>query len=183
MSKLNYKRIVLGLGILGILALGLIMTPNSAAAYDEGVSRPYNQPNPGVLYNYQNPSINNNPGGYYPAPQYQPQAAYYNPPVVYVTAPSTTTKTTTSKSTTSKTSSNSSSNNSNNSVNEQDADASYTDKYSTLGASAVFGAGTFAPSGLVQWIFLAILILIIIILARRIFGATDRYHATPLKHS
>ncbi len=58
-----------------------------------------------------------------------------------------------------------------------------TDRYSNLAASAIYGGSSFAPSGLVQWIMLAILILVIIILARRIFGATDRYHKAPMKHA
>lgn len=57
------------------------------------------------------------------------------------------------------------------------------DKYGSLAANAVYGGSSFAPSGLVQWIMLAILVLVIVILARKIFGAADRYHQSPLKHA
>jgi hypothetical protein len=52
-----------------------------------------------------------------------------------------------------------------------------------LAANPLFGSRTFTPSGLIQWIFLAILVLIAVILVRRAYGADKRYHATPLKHS
>jgi hypothetical protein len=57
------------------------------------------------------------------------------------------------------------------------------EKYGSLAASAAYGDNTFAPSGLTQWILLAILILVIVILARKIFGASNRYHSSPLKHA
>ena len=51
-----------------------------------------------------------------------------------------------------------------------------------LAASAIFGGGGFFPSGLVQWILLAIFVLLLIILARKMF-AEKKYHETPLKHA
>lgn len=55
--------------------------------------------------------------------------------------------------------------------------------FSGLAANVFFGSSdSFLPSGLVQWILLAIIILIIIILARKVFGSEENYHATPLKH-
>ena len=77
-------------------------------------------------------------------------------PVVYVNTPKTVAKVTTTKST---------SNNSN------------------LAANAIFGSNGFMPNSLTQWIMVAILILIIVILARRIYGGAEKFHATPLKHS
>ncbi|MBI3305936.1 hypothetical protein HYZ82_02250 [Candidatus Nomurabacteria bacterium] len=53
---------------------------------------------------------------------------------------------------------------------------------SELTANAIFGSDTFLPSGLVQWILFAILILLIVILIRKIYGADVRYRAAPLKH-
>lgn len=53
---------------------------------------------------------------------------------------------------------------------------------SELTANAVFGSDTFLPSGLIQWILFAILVLLIVILVRKIYGADARYHAEPLKH-
>ena len=51
-----------------------------------------------------------------------------------------------------------------------------------LAANAVFGSNGFLPSGIIQWILLAMAILIIIILGRTVFGAKDNYHSTPMKH-
>jgi hypothetical protein len=52
---------------------------------------------------------------------------------------------------------------------------------STLASNAIFGTSGFLPSGLLQWIFFGILILIIVILVRRVHGAKE-YHEAPLKH-
>lgn len=54
---------------------------------------------------------------------------------------------------------------------------------SSLASSVILGSNTFLPSGLIGWIFLAIIILIIVILVRRVFGAEEKYHASPMKHS
>ncbi len=55
--------------------------------------------------------------------------------------------------------------------------------FSTLAASVVLGTNSFLPAGILQWILLAILILFIILLTRRVFGARKRYMMVPLKHS
>ncbi|MEK7071352.1 MAG: IPT/TIG domain-containing protein [Patescibacteria group bacterium] len=52
-----------------------------------------------------------------------------------------------------------------------------------LAAGVILGENAFMPSGLVQWILLAILILILVIIARKIFGGENKYHQTPLKHA
>ena len=54
---------------------------------------------------------------------------------------------------------------------------------SNLAGNAIFGSNGFMPSGLIQWILFAIVVLLIVILIRKVFGAEERYHATPLKHS
>lgn len=54
---------------------------------------------------------------------------------------------------------------------------------SNLAATAIFGSNSFLPSGLIQWILFAIIILLIIIFVRRIFGARKNYEETPLKHA
>jgi len=51
-----------------------------------------------------------------------------------------------------------------------------------LASNAIFGSSGFLPSGLIQWILFGILILIIVILARRIFGAKTAYEETPMKY-
>ena len=53
---------------------------------------------------------------------------------------------------------------------------------SDLASNAIFGSNTFYPSGLIQWILFAILILLIVILVRKIYGADKKYHSTPMKH-
>ncbi|MEX2028856.1 MAG: IPT/TIG domain-containing protein [Candidatus Paceibacterota bacterium] len=54
---------------------------------------------------------------------------------------------------------------------------------SNLASNVVFGTTSFMPSGIVQWIFFAILILLIVILVRKIFKGEEKYQATPLKHA
>jgi hypothetical protein len=51
-----------------------------------------------------------------------------------------------------------------------------------LASAAILGSNTFLPSGLLQWVLFGIIVMLIIILVRKIFGATDRYHEAPLKH-
>lgn len=51
-----------------------------------------------------------------------------------------------------------------------------------LASNAIFGStGSFFPSGLVQWILFAIIILLIVILARKVFGAKKKYDEAPMK--
>ena len=54
--------------------------------------------------------------------------------------------------------------------------------YSGLAANSVFGADTFLPSGLIQWLLFAILIFLIIILWRTAH-AKEKYMSEPLKHA
>lgn len=54
--------------------------------------------------------------------------------------------------------------------------------YSNLASNAIFGSRGIWPSGLIGWIFFAILVLVIVILVRRAFGATEKYNAKPMKH-
>jgi len=73
---------------------------------------------------------------------------------------------------------------------ETDTSTNFTDletgevrgEYSDLVSGAIFGANGVLPSGIIQWIFVAILVLLIVILVRRIYGADRKYHAVPLKH-
>ncbi len=58
-----------------------------------------------------------------------------------------------------------------------------TTDFKNLTASAIFGSNSFMPSGLVQWVILAIFILLIILFIRRAFGLDEKYHSTPLKHA
>jgi hypothetical protein len=60
----------------------------------------------------------------------------------------------------------------------------YSDQaYRNLTSNAIYGSNTFLPSGLVQWVLFAIIIVLIVILVRRISGAREKYHEAPLKHA
>lgn len=52
---------------------------------------------------------------------------------------------------------------------------------SALAGNAIFGATSIVPSGLIQWVLFGILVLLIVIVVRKFYGA-EAYHATPLKH-
>jgi len=53
-----------------------------------------------------------------------------------------------------------------------------------LAATAIFGStGNFLPSGLFQWIWLAIIVFILVTLTRRTFGARKKYVESPMKHA
>jgi hypothetical protein len=52
-----------------------------------------------------------------------------------------------------------------------------------LASNAIFGTNSFLPSGLIQWLILAIIVIAIVILARRIFGARQNYEEAPMKHA
>ena len=55
------------------------------------------------------------------------------------------------------------------------------EKLSTLAASAIVGGDTFMPSGIIQWLIIAIIILLAIILVRKI--VRSRYERAPMKHA
>jgi hypothetical protein len=57
------------------------------------------------------------------------------------------------------------------------------DSFSTLAANALFGTNGFLPSGIFQWLIFAIIILVLVIVARKAFGSEDKYHGTPMKHA
>lgn len=57
------------------------------------------------------------------------------------------------------------------------------ESYSNLASNAIFGSNSFLPSGLIQWVLFAIVILLIIIIARKIFGAKQNYDEAPMKHA
>ncbi|MBY0376386.1 IPT/TIG domain-containing protein [Patescibacteria group bacterium] len=56
------------------------------------------------------------------------------------------------------------------------------DNFSALTGNVLYGTNSFMPSGIIQWLLLAIFILLIVIIVRKIFFA-DKYHATPMKHA
>lgn len=56
------------------------------------------------------------------------------------------------------------------------------DDLSLVAGNAIFGSNSFMPTGLVQWILFAILILLIVIITRKIFVGDDEKNR-PLKHA
>ncbi len=54
---------------------------------------------------------------------------------------------------------------------------------SSLAGNAILASNGFLPSNLFQWILAAILILLMVILIRKAYGAEDKYHKSPLKHA
>jgi hypothetical protein len=173
MKKINKKSINYGLRILTILAFVFIFMPfNQAAAQISG----YGTNSPGgnggnYNNNYNNSYYNTTPyqAPVYIAPAVAPTPIVYssgaNPnatsdvmTVNYTPAPvAIKTKTTASPATNS-------------------------DNASDLAANAVYGSNSFMPSGIIQWVLFAIFILLLVILIRKIFGAEEKYQATPLKH-
>ncbi len=161
---MNKNLIIFGLGILAILTLGVITMPHEASADRAGRVTAYNSTDFADVrttddeYNtYQGGSTSNTVS--------KPKTSTAINPTV--------TKTSTVKKTTTATSN---STDTNTGV-ETDENAN------SIGANALFGTNGFTPSGLIQWILLAILILIIVILVRKVTGAEKRYHAEPLKHA
>ena len=190
MSKINKKSMILGLILLAYLAFWAIVmplqakaannviidnrvpitptlvdSPNSPNAYSYSSYSPYG-PYP---YQYQYPTPSTNFYGYYQQPSpvvynvypTPSQAVYYNEPT-----------------------SRSSGVTLNSSLKSSGAEKS--EKSPTPGnelvAGAIYGKSGFMPSGLIQWIFVAVLILFIVILARIVFGGAKKYYSQPLKH-
>ena len=155
--------------ILAIFIFGIII-PTKASADIPGYVTPYGGTN-----------YNNNPANdsqyyypnYYQAPVYVPAPApvYVNPaptPIVY----SNTTNPNAKVATASK------------KVAAKNTNTA-TDTNSNLVASTIFGTNglmSFMPSGLVQWIFFAILVLLAVILVRKIYDGSEKYYAAPMKH-
>jgi hypothetical protein len=172
MDTLNNAKVILNtvyiLFLLAILALGLVAMPKKANAASCPGSIPdgyicivgYGQGNQSYYgSNYQMPPLYVQP---------QTSATSTSTPTVYSnsTNPNTATakKTVVAQAKTTKKTSATTSDNSN------------------LTANTISSSNSFMPSGFIQWIFLAILVLLIVILVRRIYGGNEKYHATPMKH-
>ena len=67
----------------------------------------------------------------------------------------------------------------NNSVNASD----FNESYGSLTANALLGSNSFMPTGLVQWIIFAILIVLIIFLWRYVHRSEEKYMLEPMKHA
>ncbi|MFA6177607.1 MAG: hypothetical protein WC694_01800 [Candidatus Paceibacterota bacterium] len=88
---------------------------------------------------------------------------------------------TTITSTTTNTENNINNNNTYSNTNQTQNTTTKNSNFNNLASTAIFGSNSFFPSGLIQWILFAIIILLIIILARRIFGAHAKYNEAPMK--
>lgn len=169
MVKINQNNIVLALLISVILGFGLFLAPKIAGA---GANYIYNSNTPvGNFYSYQYPTPIGNSYWYqtpqnaysYPTPA---NTAYnyqnsYNPPAAYSYQTPY----------------------SNNTNQDKDKDEAPGTDASSLAANAVYGNSGFLPSGILQWILTAMLLLVIVILARKVFGKDKQFLSTPLKHS
>ncbi|MFA5931778.1 MAG: hypothetical protein WC793_00130 [Candidatus Paceibacterota bacterium] len=85
------------------------------------------------------------------------------------------------KSNTNKNTNTSTSKNTTNTTNSTTTNAN--SNYSNLASNAIFGSNSFMPSGLIQWILFAIIILLLVILVRKLFGAKKNYDESPMKHA
>ena len=157
----------MALVVLAILAFVLLFTPIKTEAdfnYSFNSSFGVNNnsvPNPTPFYQYiYPPSI--------PAPT---QTSVFNTPTIDSTTPTQTVARTTPTKTVTKTTT---------TVTETDKERG---RYENLAANTIFGSIGFVPSGLFQWILFAILILLIVILTRRVFGGNKKFQETPLKKS
>lgn len=157
-NNIKLNKFIFGLGILAIFIFGVASMPSDAYARTRTTSCGEG----GCNYIFTNPPL--------------PVETVASPtPTVYSNSTGPKTTTTAKKTTTVKKAA---------TVNTTSvAEPEPTEQLGNLSANALYGANSFMPSGLVQWILLAILILIIVILFRKITGAEDRYHATPLKHA
>ena len=178
MNKIN-KKIILSSGILAILAFGVIIMPLKTNADRAGYVTPY-----GATRFNNNISGNNQYNTYQEPNNLTP--IYYSltsTPIVYSNSANPNAVKTAPKTVVAKTETVIP-------INTSPVIApvpitvakTTTSEKSNLAANAVFGSNSFMPSGLVQWIFFAILILLIVILVRKIYGGSEKYHATPMKH-
>jgi len=159
MSKTNNNLILL-LGILAFI-FGLLL---ASPAYAQNISRSEINAAP---YYYLRQDI--------PILYYNSAPVVVNAPVTNNPAPtnvSTNTTTNTTNTTVTKTTD----------TNETVATSENNDSFSGLTANALEGSNSFLPTGLMQWIFLAIIIVTIIFLWRYIF-AEEKYLSEPLKHA
>lgn len=163
MDKINNRKLNISffsLGILAILTFGVITIPTIASADRAGRVTPYNSTD------FARVSANDEKYNSYVGPNVMNYSAT---PVVYSGSPASKGTVAGASTTT---------------VKKSTAIATKpAENASDLAATAIFGSNSFMPSGLVQWILFAILILLVVILVRRITGGEDRYHKEPLKHA
>src|SRR3989344_6154982 len=101
-----------------------------------------------------------------------------------------TTNTTTNTTTTNYSSTNNNSNSNTNTTvsntteeNNNISASDFNESYGSLTANALVGSNSFMPTGLVQWIIFAILIVLIIFLWRYVHRSKEKYMLEPMKHA
>ena len=171
MMKINRNLIAYSLGILAILALGILILPGKAGAREYATYR-FGSVNNNNYAVYQFDSGNRANENSYIEPTYNTQ------PVAYPNPVNTNYDNSQSSNYASPNYNNQNANGSDGSNNNSDLDA-----YKNVAAGVIFGTDSFMPSGLMQWIILAIFILLITILVRRVFSKDERYYSEPLKHA
>ena len=182
MNKLNNKKLNIvfySFQILTILVLGVTVSPlvTDARIVTGGSSvTPYNS----TKWNNNVPTVNQyNPGYYF---YEEPNVSNgYTPPVVNNSNNSSTSNKTTTVN--KNTSYSDTSVEEENTEDESNKTVRTSEDVSNLASSVILGSDSFLPSGLLQWILFAILIVLIVIIVRRIMRGEERYHAAPLKHA
>ncbi len=169
MNKYNQKLNIAfyGLQAFTILALGVMFVPTEASADRAGYVTPYNSTKWATVRD-NSAGVNTN-------------TEYSDAPTIYsgntnAYAPQATTTTTTVRKAAPAT-------NKVATTSTADEPVKTAEDVKELAANVIYGSNSFMPSGLVQWILLAILILLIVILVRRVFRGEQNYHDTPLKHA
>ena len=143
--------------VLTILAFTLIFTPfNTASAAPTYVPGHGNYDGSYTFGDFVWPDSN-----YYPDTSAQTPTVYSNTANPNNTASGTTASKTVVKAKTT--------NSTNTSVTKTENPAD-----SDLVANAIFGSNSFTPSGLIQWILFAILVLLVVILVRKIYGGSEK---------
>ena len=170
MSKTNNNLIFITTILAFVFGLSLV---SPAYAYDVET---------GVRFT-PNYDSNYNGGGYYPSYNNQGNQNYTTPaPITNVrnyntyntvnpTAPATNNNST-DKNTVSK-----------NNTKDTVATSDINESYGSLSANALLGSNSFMPSGLIQWIFLIMLVVAIIFLWRYVHHSEEKYMSEPLKHA
>lgn len=158
-TKLNIKFV--GLKILAILVLAILVAPNMshAATYGKQCN------NVGCNYIYETA-----PAKPQPTTVYNPTLTYGTPTVYSTTAVAKKTTTSAPKKTGTV-------------LGTSTSTKTFEDDVKDLAGNVAYGSDGFLPSGIIGWILFAILVLIIIILIRKVFGGEKDYHETPLKHA
>lgn len=187
MNNINKNRIHLALGTLVILAFGAFLIPTDAdAAPTNYVGGSLVTITPIETYSYQTPYQTPTPAPSYISTMQSQTVSYYPTPaqaITYNTQPRNVvtrvvTPTNNVRVVSDISSNGGSYNNSASNINTADQQ-----DYNGLAASALLGDSGFLPTGLMQWVIVAIMIVLVVLLARRVFGASHKYHNSPLKHA